>query len=625
MCGIVGAFPLNKPDLDIDPNFRRRLIFYLHNEVLYHTIKRGEDATGIAVSYGQPEGPEAEKTLAKYYPDGEVAPSFYAVIKQAEPTTKFFFNDGSRNPKGQKDHANVRRFTEAALKVPRRLYHILGHTRKYTLGSPMNQLNNHPIMVGNIIGIHNGGVDNHHRIFSKHKTFNRIGEVDSEAIFHLLAENGNERALGMEDIKYAQERLEGARAVIAYNHNHPEKVVYWHNTKRPMESAYIPELGLLMLYSEKEFLEQALQSYQRLRVLGEEYTAETGEVVEWPALSYQHRKVTDNHGGVIDLDVEVDEKTPIDPKNIFETTLSEYSTSTIHVKKNNSTPTSHKGGASQTGSNFQGPGSKTSSSTSAGNSPRAAELEDYSHELVDLNNEDGADATVSVNSEEIVDDTDEDDVEYIYQLMEKTTEELEEDAEDFLFGEGRNDERLLKNKIAAGERKYSELIPIEGLDEEAYQNIFEIIYPEVFKDAWAVAAPQYFALGMKEAEELDSLDDEKDKENNVLKQEIAILRRSRETLKKDLQEERDKLIRAGRYVANIKGLLMSLATSYDLVDLEKNGGKDKISFSSTVKEAVKEGPFVKTDLRRIEELFCEKDAQQIRQAFAQRASVNKKS
>ena len=62
---------------------------------------------------------------------------------------------------------------------------VLIHTRLPTCGDKENNNNNHPVIHGDVVGIHNGHVNNHKDIFEKLKV-KRVGEVDSEAIFALL-------------------------------------------------------------------------------------------------------------------------------------------------------------------------------------------------------------------------------------------------------------------------------------------------------------------------------------------------------------------------------------------------------------------------------------------------------
>jgi glucosamine 6-phosphate synthetase-like amidotransferase/phosphosugar isomerase protein len=61
------------------------------------------------------------------------------------------------------------------------------HTRWATLGSPKVEANNHPIDVGGVVGVHNGHCTNHAELIKKCVDYKRNGEVDSEAIFALIA------------------------------------------------------------------------------------------------------------------------------------------------------------------------------------------------------------------------------------------------------------------------------------------------------------------------------------------------------------------------------------------------------------------------------------------------------
>ena len=136
MCGIVGAFPLNKTDLEIDPKLRRQLALFIHNEILFETVARGKDATGIAAAFGPP-----------LIPNETAANSFWAALKQPVDTADFFLNDGT-SPKysGQDAQANLERFMDASSAIQRPLCHIIGHTRAKTVGTEFNPMNNHPIL-----------------------------------------------------------------------------------------------------------------------------------------------------------------------------------------------------------------------------------------------------------------------------------------------------------------------------------------------------------------------------------------------------------------------------------------------------------------------------------------------
>ncbi len=88
----------------------------------------------------------------------------------------------------QKDRRKASRFIRD-MEVQTDSRTVILHTRYATLGDPAHAVNNHPIDVGGLIGVHNGMVRNHRDIFAILKgkvDVTRFGAVDSEAIFALL-------------------------------------------------------------------------------------------------------------------------------------------------------------------------------------------------------------------------------------------------------------------------------------------------------------------------------------------------------------------------------------------------------------------------------------------------------
>jgi amidophosphoribosyltransferase len=83
--------------------------------------------------------------------------------------------------------------------VPETATEVLLHVRDYTKGHPGIEGNNHPIRHGDVVGIHNGIIDNDEQILERHG-FERDRPdmtVDSEAIFALIDEYGpSPQALG---------------------------------------------------------------------------------------------------------------------------------------------------------------------------------------------------------------------------------------------------------------------------------------------------------------------------------------------------------------------------------------------------------------------------------------------
>lgn len=72
---------------------------------------------------------------------------------------------------------------------------IVGHTRWATHGSVDNYANNHPIVHGDIVGVHNGIVPNYEEILDQTGRQDDSAEVDSEAIFAAIEKWGRRKGL----------------------------------------------------------------------------------------------------------------------------------------------------------------------------------------------------------------------------------------------------------------------------------------------------------------------------------------------------------------------------------------------------------------------------------------------
>lgn len=140
MCGIAG-FCIN--DLDHKKLKTRQIA----EALLLAIQERGEDATGAAWS----ENDNGKPTV------------FYA--KTDMPAHEF-----------------VQSLDEL---MPRYTRTCILHTRWATKGDPADNDNNHPIIVGDTVGIHNGVITNDDELFEEHG-WERQAEVDSEAIFQLI-------------------------------------------------------------------------------------------------------------------------------------------------------------------------------------------------------------------------------------------------------------------------------------------------------------------------------------------------------------------------------------------------------------------------------------------------------
>lgn len=138
---------------------------------------------------------------------------------------------------------------------------ILGHTRHPTKGSPKNNYNNHPIVRGNTIGVHNGTLSNDDEIFLKHLKAgkeSRIGAVDSEAIFALIDELPRNISIAKqsEALSRISEMLHGSYTTLYLHPDDPSRL-YLLKYNNPMSVHYSPEFKALFFSSRYIFLRKA--------------------------------------------------------------------------------------------------------------------------------------------------------------------------------------------------------------------------------------------------------------------------------------------------------------------------------------------------------------------------------
>jgi len=134
---------------------------------------------------------------------------------------------------------------------------ILGHTRMPTKGSRWHNVNNHPLVAGHVVGVHNGVIANDDRIFAR-TGLPRVGEVDSEVIFQLqdtvnpLQCNGRYAALLQERVSL----LEGTFATLSVDLRRPAGLLVLKHLQ-PLCLHYEQEWQALFFSSRYVFLRQA--------------------------------------------------------------------------------------------------------------------------------------------------------------------------------------------------------------------------------------------------------------------------------------------------------------------------------------------------------------------------------
>lgn len=140
---------------------------------------------------------------------------------------------------------------------------IIGHTRRPTKGDPQNDANNHPIRVGNIVGVHNGTITNDDQIFlsmDRRQDINRkrVGSVDSEAIFALMDRIDPRIPFHQYTaaIQKAASLLVGTYTTLFFNRKMPNKL-FLLKYNNPISVHYAPEFNALFFSSRYVFLRKA--------------------------------------------------------------------------------------------------------------------------------------------------------------------------------------------------------------------------------------------------------------------------------------------------------------------------------------------------------------------------------
>ena len=234
MCGIVVGVALGELN-KTDEIIRQKLLRYFTTELLFETEVRGKDATGAAVLFkdgnftGLKRGEKVSEFLSKY---GEHSGHYGEFLKSWKVNAQ-----------------------------PAKIY--LGHCRAGTVGEKEDNVNNHPIQIGNLVGIHNGKIANHNIIFNK-LGCDRTGKVDSESIFRLFDYYTNRGAepFTIDMLQNIVNRLDGQFTVTLFNANNMGQIPFFRDA-RPLEFILIRPYSILLAVSQLDLWKKVLARYQR--------------------------------------------------------------------------------------------------------------------------------------------------------------------------------------------------------------------------------------------------------------------------------------------------------------------------------------------------------------------------
>lgn len=604
MCGIVGVFTYNAKNLKVNPIVRHLVQRMLFTETMVHMEHRGRDSSGIALLW------DDKRT---------------AVVKQPVKASTFTMDDGlwgkdMVNPEDKEANYMwlmnkwLRKYPDAHLKA------ALGHVRKGTQGSEYNTHNNHPIIVSSrkfgkggeikkdlTIGVHNGSISNDKELIKEHN-LKTVGEVDSEVIFQLIHKDYRDDYT-VENLEKTFRELTGAHSIMAFNPDVPNKIAGMRET-RPLNAAYIPEIGTLLLASESKCLEAAYQSYERWRVRegASHYTfvdedgnkQDLGKVHnEFPFITrkWYDTSTTDTMEAgvfVLDLDKEVDEKTSVkdlvDVKRIFSKVGSKTTTYDAYGAGYQTKPTVGKAATSTKGN--------ASTPTTASDKPKQTVVVDHT----DYSDKEPA-VDLSLYSEHETAYSDDDSNTIEVELHEGEIEDGDDEEENLVLDSCPYewDQRLAmaKDTLFSDNKAAADKLTMSRLSDEEIQLLLEkyMINTKTPQDASTILAymydilfPEGFAIGFGEGYEtaladaevsletggsmttVDGTAREAELESSVASKEIAI-----SMLQERLEEVSKRQKRAQKFIASMRPILRHLLLKEGVINRAGAVDKNKLN------------------------------------------------
>jgi gamma-glutamylcyclotransferase (GGCT)/AIG2-like uncharacterized protein YtfP len=229
MCAQLGVIFGTKRRSPEEQEYVNKLFGWLFTYLLLLSERRGSHATGVAMLKSDNE---------------------YALFKRPLKASEFVKDKG---------------FKDVLDGIDGRTTLLMGHTRWQTRGDASNNMNNHPIRAGEVIGTHNGTILNADYLF-KHFELPRLAEVDSELIFRIADATLDEGCLHPETIRDRLALCQGQISAMLASRLDTKTVMVIKGNK-PLELRYHPEHKAIVYASDAACLDVVLMGDNGWRVI----------------------------------------------------------------------------------------------------------------------------------------------------------------------------------------------------------------------------------------------------------------------------------------------------------------------------------------------------------------------
>jgi len=156
---------------------------------------------------------------------------------------------------------------------------MIGHTRQKTKGHERFNVNNHPIVANDIIGVHNGCIGNDDSLFDKYVSdIDRAGEVDSEIIFRLIDYHRRKGSTIIQSVQNTCSDITGAYTCAFIDSTGSDYLTIFSNSSYTNACIYIYEpLRTIAFASSEYILNSALRDNTALDPVFATHKIDVGE------------------------------------------------------------------------------------------------------------------------------------------------------------------------------------------------------------------------------------------------------------------------------------------------------------------------------------------------------------